>query len=534
MSAEVINAIAGLWKLAFVGLLATATVIFRKQLRALFDRLSRFSGKWGAAEIAVDSAPPAASIEAIHAVAVSAEPPAIEQEKPKELEAPQPPGSAFSKMTDALFTHHFEVAQSAFEEWKGEESDPDKKLRGEIFYYALRFAEGASKSMKRLEEIAATRDELRAYAKGWEGWAYRRLGALEQARDAYISASAASRGAEEQSDYTVALAELARESGDGKGAVAMLLGALSGTGASKLAKLRLYKALANEYEQDGQKLRRVIALERALELAPSDNDIRFAAGYAASEAKLGYVATSNYNTLAEQDPKNSTATNNLAVQVDAFKLPIEAVRLYEKAAEEGNTLASANLAYKLLGEGFIVEATRRLNVAKEQKDPHPNVNEAAAECVKRTETEHTRLKEILKSGARQKLFLHAFAEATFETSAQISAFTGYWKGPYGGPFEANVSAGRVTVIWATSDSKKKFAGRQTNRGLEGTIYGWNAPGSLFGGAEGSFAVYGEDALAYLSADGKRLEIGVLEADPLEIWSFARADAPIAPGQGAAV
>jgi len=55
---ETIQAIAGLWKLvlalAIIIALGLAATLFRKQVRAFFDRLSRFRVNWGNKELSVN------------------------------------------------------------------------------------------------------------------------------------------------------------------------------------------------------------------------------------------------------------------------------------------------------------------------------------------------------------------------------------------------------------------------------------------------------------------------------------------------
>src|SRR4051812_28839195 len=51
---QTITAIASLWKLALVVLMVVGLILFRKQLRALLDRLSHLRLNWGKAGLAIN------------------------------------------------------------------------------------------------------------------------------------------------------------------------------------------------------------------------------------------------------------------------------------------------------------------------------------------------------------------------------------------------------------------------------------------------------------------------------------------------
>jgi hypothetical protein len=268
---QTISAIAGLWPLALVVVLGIGMLIFKRQIGALLERLSKLSMKRGQTEVVIESKAQEAIVVAEHAPA-TVEPPK-QEETPKELPPAASQENSFGVMLDALTEHRFDDAQTAFEARQAAEADQTEKLREEVFY----------------------------------------LAAFEMA-------------------------------------------------VSKDTQLKLYRAAAGIFKDRGDKLMRPVALEKALELNPSDRDLRFSAAYAESEADLPHLASANYEALIEQDLKSSAvAMNNLGVQADAFKLPIKSVALYRASMKEGETLATANLAYKLLNQGFIDEARSQHN-----------------------------------------------------------------------------------------------------------------------------------------------------------------------------
>lgn len=254
------------------------------------------------------------------------------------------------------------------------------------------------------------------------------------------------------------------------------------------ARLKLYRAVATIFKDRGDKLMRAVALEKAVELSPPDRELRFSAAYAESETALAHLASANYEALIDQDPKSSgVEMNNLGVQADAFKLPIESVALYRSAAKQGEILATA--AYKLINQGFIDEARERLDEAKVREDVHSNVNEALADASKRETAEVETWKNIVKQGVAHRLFLHGFAEARFLPHIGPPLLDGNWKAPDGGTFQIEEKDGSALV---------------------GVIKTWNQP--ILSGGSGYFDYTGTTALAYVSPDGARVEVFTVDKD----------------------
>ncbi|MBI3050148.1 MAG: hypothetical protein HYY76_17755 [Acidobacteria bacterium] len=308
----------------------------------------------------------------------------------------------------------------------------------------------------------------------------------------------------------------------------LVLGALA-MNVSTGTQFDLYRAIAGLFKEQGDKLLHAVALEKAVELHPSDRDNRFAAAYAESEADLPHLSSANYQALIDQNPKSSAvAMNNLAVEVDSLKLPVKAVALYRAAMKEGETLATANFAYKLLNQGFLDEARELLNEAKKRDDVHQNVNEALADAAKRESAEQQNWTRVLKQGAVHRLFFHQLAEARFRPCHDTAPFDGTWKAPNGTTIKIEEATNsEVSIIWGPEEGtfamfagspKRKLEGRRTNRALIGELLKWNKP--IVGGA-GHFDITGPRALAYVSSDGTRIEVLSLDNENPTIFQFTR-------------
>jgi tetratricopeptide (TPR) repeat protein len=137
--------------------------------------------------------------------------------------------------------------------------------------------------------------------------------------------------------------------------------------------LRVLRALAdNDKNDNGYKDSAIPLLERIVELAPDDYDVRFSLGHAHSNFSNQPLALLHYSSIPESK-RSGAAWNNLGVACDAVDIPADAVLAYRKAEEAGETLAMSNLASKFLEAGFLDEAKAECERALKLDDPHRNV-----------------------------------------------------------------------------------------------------------------------------------------------------------------
>jgi tetratricopeptide (TPR) repeat protein len=535
---QTITAIAGLWPLALIVVLLIGMVMFQAQIRALLERLSKFSMKRGQTEVVIEGN--------VKQATVVAEPPAPataesqpQTEVPKELPAATSDTPPFRAMLDAIFDHRFDDAQTAFEALQANAPDETSRLKSEVMYHAMLYADGGGRaSLPRIEEIANAHADIRAFALGWIGLAYSKVSALEQARDAVARAIAASTNDDDRVEHSIALARIHQQTGDLDQGMSILTNAF-GWSESTEASLNLYRAVASMLKDRGDKLLRAVALEKAVELSPSDRKVRFSAAYAESEADLAHVASANYDTLIDQNPdSSSTEMNNIGVEVEKFSLPIKEVAFYRSAAKQGNTLATSNLGYKLLNQGFLDEARELLDKAKLRDDVHPNVNGALAEAARREAAESETWKGILKHGAAHRLFLHAFADARFRPYAGLRAFDGTWKAPDGSTFQIEEKEGaKISAVWGPEgmtlgtitgvNSRRKFEGLRVNRSVVGVIEKW----SQIGFGQSGYFSGGSPALAHVSTNGDHFGVLAVGKDSPQVISFTRVREPEPPPLG---
>jgi len=136
------------------------------------------------------------------------------------------------------------------------------------------------------------------------------------------------------------------------------------------------------------------AMEALARLRPDDYDNRFSLAYAHSQEGNEDMALHHY--LAIPSAQRSGATwNNLGVSYQDFLLSGKAVSAYQQAAEEGETLAMSNLAYKLMNAGFLKEASTELKKAMSLENPNKNVGAAYSTLSDIPDNEDKKVKDAL-------------------------------------------------------------------------------------------------------------------------------------------
>jgi hypothetical protein len=115
--------------------------------------------------------------------------------------------------------------------------------------------------------------------------------------------------------------------------------------------------LAAEICGDKYKIRQSSYLYKLIWVAPKDESSRFQLAYI-SEEKI--ESAFHYKFLLRDNPRHSTARNNLSMIYDAFGLPTYAVQMLQTAAKSGDDYPVGNLAIRLADAGFIELAEKQL------------------------------------------------------------------------------------------------------------------------------------------------------------------------------
>ena len=104
--------------------------------------------------------------------------------------------------------------------------------------------------------------------------------------------------------------------------------------------------------------------EYAIQLAPTNRTTRFSGASLCLNNGLPSLAVVHYSVLAQDPAKNPAAMNNLAVALQALRLPQQGVQAYKQAAAAGNARAHGNIAAILADVGMSQEAEEWLEKAE--------------------------------------------------------------------------------------------------------------------------------------------------------------------------
>jgi tetratricopeptide (TPR) repeat protein len=136
--------------------------------------------------------------------------------------------------------------------------------------------------------------------------------------------------------------------------------------------------------------------ERLVDLSPDDFETRFSLAYMHSEAGNDDLSLNHYLKVPSSE-RGAMHWNNLGVQFDHFRLPGKAVQAFRKSEEMNETLAMANLGYKMLKVGLLSEAQAVCEKALAIKDNHKNVGQLLVKLKNVPAEEDASLEVIEKS-----------------------------------------------------------------------------------------------------------------------------------------
>ncbi|MBI5149264.1 MAG: hypothetical protein HZA28_00635 [Candidatus Omnitrophica bacterium] len=171
--------------------------------------------------------------------------------------------------------------------------------------------------------------------------------------------------------------------------------------------------------------------EKALAINPSNSSLRFSLAYKYSNMDKDVLALYHYNILAANSPDSSNC-NNLGVAYASLGMPSKAVESYIRASELGATISRANLAQKLLNEGFIDYANNQLKEAMKSEDyEKDNVGRALLRIDSIREEENKKEKEALEGIAGERRFKQDYADAYSIGFIVSEALSGEWNSKHG-------------------------------------------------------------------------------------------------------
>lgn len=429
MTPELIDSIGSLWKLGVVIIFGMGMLLFHGPIKSLINRMTSFRMRRGDTEVALDRGADPTNLLPNPIDALAAANDQSPQESANNKEGVRPillePSDWKDEMIRACVNGDLEQAEVAFSNFRDSEPNIITRLKGEVIYHAARYIHlGDSRAVKALEAIRDN-EEIRAYVFAWLGRCYRHSNRLDDAISAYETAIESATDDEECTRYTASLAACLHEVGRSDVAIERLRSTLRSV-TSKRAQGNLYKQIGTIEKNRGNKVDAALAFEMVAYYRPEDTSARFDAAFHQDHAGMDHLALVNYSTLLKFDPASSGALNNQGISLFKLKMPINSVRSYQTAWEKGETLAAANLGYKLIEVGLGKEADALISAALEKPSPHENVGRAMAELAEKRQEEEKKLEDSLRRATLQQRFFHSYYPVTLTLDRLESLPSGAW------------------------------------------------------------------------------------------------------------
>ena len=342
-------------------------------------------------------------------------------------------------------------------------NDTPEKKAVDVAYWALvahRF--GADEAFPDLQKLATDFPSVSRVQLSYA----RALSDIGSFDDAIRAAEEALRTSESDADFrmsvTAHLADVLPRTGRHKDAVRAVIEESKNPILSPIQKARVYRILAGVYEEMNPANSSAAAAlyELAIRLNPGDSDWRFQLAYKYGDRKAQRLALFHYHRLLARDPEHVCGTNNAGVAAQALSLPIRAVEYYRRAEAKDNTLASANIAQKLLAPGFKDEATAVLNAANAKDDVHQNVAITVGRIATEELTESNTFDELDRETKKFVALRIKHAEALIGPSIELEDVVGDY-----GVLSLESVGGKVVGHFKDGNAEATLSGQLERRTL---------------------------------------------------------------------
>jgi tetratricopeptide (TPR) repeat protein len=434
-------------------ILLTFIIIIRDSISNIFNRLTSLKFSYGEAHGSIEAALPTyapdtyieskTDIKDIPEAETKEEPPA-DKEQP----------DWFSRLYKCLSKNETAIAQNIFEEEQRQELNSDKRHENEGLYLYFSFTLANDQSaIKKLESLyqRSQGDKQLMNATIWLSLLYRHIKDYESAANSWRRLETALTESPSKTEAKINLAKVEIESGNLSSALTLLETELNKETTNEQRSL-IYEEISKIYKQKGNNRNTSIALEKSLEFSHGDRDKLFNAAYTQSNSNLNLLAAENYSTLISLDPNNSMALNNLGVCAGDIKAPGKQVRFYKLAAEQGNSLAMANLANLYMQSGFFDEAEETLKKALKIDDPHENVGNALYRLKKTRTNDEEMWEKALREAKELQRKIRPFGEALFDHTLDALDWLGTWITNNNDNIVISIDNQTISAKWDTSEN----------------------------------------------------------------------------------
>ena len=159
-----------------------------------------------------------------------------------------------------------------------------------------------------------------------------------------------------------------------------------------------------------------------LEIDPSDTKMRFQLAYKYASLANNDIALKRYPEIPP-DEQDAIAWNNIGAEYENFKMSAKSIAAFQKAEKLGETLATSNVAERLLAVGFLKEAKESCERAIALGTYHVNITTTLARTQKIPDEEEIKETNLLQKTREKSDFYRTFGRGL--TQAEPEAFGGF-------------------------------------------------------------------------------------------------------------
>ena len=346
---------------------------------------------------------------------------------PEEQRRVPPPGGDFDRVIELLNQGEFQQADEEFQIFLGPETESpaDRWLR--YFYLRLKSVRGHAESLQELKD-AVQREPQNIDARIELAQYYSYFKNHDKAAQNLIDGVEVAPQESKARLLRHAAEELAKDKKQEK--ALKIIGDLISRFTEPTELRSTYLSLAEVAKSESNRELESAALERVLDLDPSDATTRFRLAYLYGEMENRRLSMYHY-TLRLYQGRNATALNNLGVAYGALKLPGREIKAFGKAAEE-SWLPKANLSHAYVDRGFLIEAEKLANEVIKADCDETARNRALAALKRISEirsAEKESEEKILGEAKNERTFRSTYAEAF--VASMRTPITGAFETPYG-------------------------------------------------------------------------------------------------------
>lgn len=458
-------------------------IVFRKGLASILGRLEKGTFKilgWG--EGGFQATPVPQAPEARPEVTQKSEPPS--EPKSIELESKEAitekvieEGDLTYRIYEAVVAKDLERADELYDEQMRRLDDPDKRYAERAFYLYMLISMGNKRdelpNLAAFHATAANDNQLLASTSFLAG-AFGIVKDNDNEEKVWREAIAKVGDEQAKTKFIAGLAAFYDREGLTDQGVDLLLDRLAVV-TDRDQRALLYASLG-ALLKESHPADSAIALEKAVELSPGDEEKLFEAAYRQTSQKLELLGVANYQSLLAMNPRHSVGLNNLAVCAADLKVPGKKIELYKRAVALDLSLAMANLANQKTDAGMFDEAQEILDVARKQEHPHENVGGALSHLDQTRKADNERWEAISKNAVELQRKVRRFGTALFERPTAGKPWAGTWYTSEGDEVLARESPTYVFADW-TEERPSVFGATNHQCTLIGRIRNRAARGS---------------------------------------------------------